>query len=968
MMVREEEMSGILSDLADRIAGEIRSDKLSRVLYSTDASIYQVEPLGVVIPRHEADLVEVVKWAAQHRVPLIARAGGTSLAGQCVGRGMVVDVSKYMTRLLELNVAEQWVWVEPGMIQDELSRLVSKHGLMFGPDTSTSNRAMIGGMIGNNSCGAHSIYYGKTVDHTLEMDVILSDGSTARFSDLTPEALEQKKTLPNLEGHIYREITKILDIHRDEILRRYPKILRRNTGYLLDELVDPNKPFNLSRLICASEGTLALITKARMRLVKRPTMNGLMAIQFDNLMDALTSTVEAIQYEPCAVELIDEVILDLARDNPATKKLQDFLEGHPRSILAVEFYGETRQDMEVKMDALEAALRAKGWGYTYPRLWGSQVNKVWDYRKAGLGVLMAMPGDAKPSTFMEDTAVPPEKLPEYVEGFRKIMEKYGTGCTYYAHASVGELHLRPILNLKDPVDRKKMVEMSNEIVDLVMSFGGSVSGEHGDGRVRSPFHEKFFGPRLYQVLREVKRVFDPHNVFNPNKIVDPLPMDTDLRVPLHTLDIPTVLSFAETQGYLRAVEACNGAGACRKNPFAKGTMCPSYQATLDEQHSTRGRANMLRTSLAEKGVVGAYLHEDLWQTMSLCLECKACKSECPSAVDMAKLKYEYLQRRWDLVGTPLSAYAFGLTGVINKINRFIAPIFNRVVQWSWVKRILEAWIGVDRRRSIPAIVTPTTQEWYFQHVPHPNCGKNGRVVYFFADPFTNYNEPQVGIAAIRVLEAAGYQVKLSPLEDDGRSRISKGLLHMAKKLAQKNLYHLESLVTEDAYLVGVEPSTILTFRDEYVDFFPNHPTMRDIARRCLMVDEFLVQEAKAGRSQLAFRSDVPEQHYKLHTHCFQKTWGTVAATVQMLGLIPNIRVEEIPSGCCGMAGSFGYDKEKYSVSMQIGELVLFPAVRKRGQSEVVAVGTSCRHQIKDGTDYPAKHPIEILADALVPLP
>ncbi|TNE48157.1 MAG: FAD-binding oxidoreductase [Deltaproteobacteria bacterium] len=966
-MSRSVSVASAFQALERRVEGEVRTDKLTRVLYSTDASIYQMEPDGVVLPRHEKDLVEAVKLAAQFQLPIIPRAGGTSLAGQCVGKGIVVDVSKYMNQMVEANPEEQWAWVEPGVIQDELSRMVEAHGLMYGPDTSTSNRAMIGGMIGNNSCGTHSIYYGKTVDHTLEMDVVLSDGSTARFTDLTPEQVEEKKKLANFEGHIYREVTRILEEYKDDIEERFPKIMRRNTGYLLDELVDPNKPFNLSRLICGSEGTLALISKARVNLVQRPKVNGLMAIQFDNLEDSLTATVEAIKHNPSAVELVDEVIIDLASENPSTIPLQFFIEGSPRSILAVEFYGDSREEIEAKMDDLESALREQGWGYTYPRLWGNDINKVWAYRKAGLGVLMAMPGDSKPATFMEDTAVPPEHLPAYVEGFKEIMAKYNTECCYYAHASVGELHLRPILDLKQAEDRKKMVDMSWDIVDLVMKFGGSVSGEHGDGRVRSMFVEKFFGPRLYQAMREVKQAFDPHNLFNPHKIVDPLPMDTDLRVPHKPMDIPTTLSFDNTMGYMRAAEYCNGAGACRKSPLAKGTMCPSYQATLDEKHTTRGRANMLRTTLAQNGIIQGFTDPDLAETMSLCLECKACKSECPSAVDMAKLKYEYLQQRHDIAGTPLSALAFGFIGFLNKVNRAVAPLFNWMVRRTFVKSIMEKLIGFDSRRSIPEIVTPTTMDWYWNHQPHPNAGSNGQRVYFFADPFTNYNEPHVGIAAIRVLEAAGYDVKLSPIEEDGRARISKGLLHSSKKLALSNRQRLLQLVEEDAYLVGVEPSTLLTFRDEYLDFFPKDTELKEAAERCLLIDEFITREAKSGRFQSPFKTHMPKRSYQVHGHCFQKSLVGVQPTLDMLHLVPNVTAENIPSGCCGMAGSFGYDKKKYDVSMSIGELVLFPAVRGRGMNEVLAVGTSCRHQIHDGVGgYQAQHPIEVLADALRP--
>lgn len=952
--------------LRERVEGEVRTDKLSRKLYSSDASIYQVEPKGVVIPKHEQDLIQTVKIANEYKLPIIPRAGGTSLSGQCVGQGIILDVSKYMNQLLSLNPEERWAWVEPGVIQDELSRQAGVHGLYFGPDTSTSNRAMIGGMIGNNSCGSHSIYYGRTIDHTYEMDVVLSDGSTARLQDLTPEELEEKKKLDSFEGHIYREVTRIVDEYREDIRERYPKIMRRNTGYLLDELVDESKPFNLARLICGSEGTLALITRARMKLVPRPACHGIIALQCDDLLHAMHATVEAIKHQPAAVELIDDVILDLAKDVPATRDLRFFIEGDPEAILAIEFYGESEEEIGEKMDVLEAILKENAWGYAHTRIWGSDIDKVWKLRKAGLGVLMGMPGDSKPATFVEDTAVPPEKLPEYIADFRALMKKHGTHCCYYAHASVGELHMRPILNLKEEEDREKFALIADEVADLVIKYKGSISGEHGDGRVRSPFHEKFFGPRLYEAQKELKRAFDPNHIFNPNKITDPPPLLSDLRVPLHPVKVETVMSFERSQGYLREAEFCNGAGACRKTHFAKGTMCPSYQATLEETHTTRGRANLLRTTIAEHGPVLAFDNPELDSAMSLCLECKACKNECPSNVDMAKLKYEYLQKRHDLKGASLTALAFGHIGLINKLNEPLAPLINWLFKQPLIKSLVEQFLKVDQRRELPQVITPTTRKWFFNHQAHPNAGQNGKVVHFFADPFVNYNEPDIGCAAVTVLEALGYEVRLSPIENDGRALISKGFLRQARRLAKSNLIHLMRMRDDDAVLVGVEPSTLLTFRDEYLDFFPGDKEVQELATRCFQIDEFLVQEAKAGVFEVPFEEQ--QKQVLVHGHCMQKALSSLQHTLDMLALIPGVSAEAIPSGCCGMAGSFGYETGKYEVSMKIGELVLFPSIRERGDAEVVAVGTSCRHQIHDGVSYKAKHPIQLLAEALPPTP
>ena len=961
----QESVQKVLEILERSIEGEVRHDKLSKMLYSTDASIYQVEPYGVVLPRHEKDLIKVVQTAAQYNVPVIPRAAGTSLAGQCVGKAIILDISKYMNKAISIDIDSESVWVQPGVIQDELSRMVEADGYHFGPDTSTSNRAMIGGMIGNNSCGAHSIFYGKTVDHTLEMDVILSDGSKVRFSDLTPKQVEEKKQLQTLEGHIYREVTRIAEEYKEDIQEKFPKIMRRNTGYLLDELIREDIPLNLSRIICGSEGTLAMISSAKVRICPRPKYNGLVAVQFESLEEALYATIEAIKFEPSAVELMDRVILDLTHDNIEVKKLRFFLEGDPDSVLAIEFYGDTKEEIEQKMEALEASLREKKLGYTYPRLWDGDINKVWKLRKAGLGILMGMAGDAKPVTFVEDTAVAPEHLPAYIADFKKVMEKYDTHCTYYAHASVGLLHMRPILNLKKAEDIEKMKNIADEIVELVIKYGGSVSGEHGDGRMRSPFHKRFFGERLYQALRELKQAFDPKDIFNPNKIIDSLPLSTDLRYdPKPPPILPTALSFENQGGYFRAAEFCNGAGACRKTELAAGTMCPSYQGTWDETHTTRGRANVLRSALSSLGPNETFRAQEVYDVMELCLECKACKSECPANVDMAKLKYEYLQRRWDLKGVPFYVYAFGHISDMNKFNIHFKSLVNGVCNSNWGKKLIEKFLHIDRRRSIPDLVTPTLRQWFKKRIPHPNAGTLKKRVCLFADTFINYYEPQIGIAAVRVLEAAGYRVLLSPFENDGRPLLSKGFTRKAKKLARKNINQLLPMVYDKIPFIGLEPSSLLTFRDEYIDFFPDDEEVRKIADNCYLIDEFINDQIEKEIFDIPFQT--MEKKFLLHGHCFQKALVGNQPTLDMLQRIPGVEAEALNTGCCGMAGSFGYETGKYEVSMRIGEQLLFPAVRNRGEAEVLAQGTSCRHQMHDGAQYHSRHPIEIMAEALPP--
>ena len=972
-----------LRQLATRLAGELHFDATMRTLYATDASEYQEMPLAVALPRTEADVRELIAFAGRHRTSLIPRAAGTSLAGQVVGGGIIVDIGRHLNRIVTLDAATRRARVQPGVVRNELNLALKPHHLFFTPETSTANRAMIGGMVGNNSCGANSIVHGTTREHLVSTRGFLSDGSEVTFGPLTRDEFAAKCAAPDsLETRLHCLVRDLLGDDRNRTLIRdnFPKptVTRRNTGYALDQLMDcavfdpaSAKPFNLCRLLAGSEGTLFFGVEFELNCEPLPSPGALMCAHFATIQDSLKATLIAMRHRPNGCELIDRHILECTRANLEQAKNRFFVQGDPGAVLVIELCHENRPHIETEMRAIESEFRAAGLGYAFPVLWGGDCTKVWDLRKAGQGLMTNVTGDAKPREVCEDTAVAVEDLPAYIAEFDALMRgKYGISCVYYAHAGAGELHTRPLFNLKTPEGLKMFRDIATDIAVLVKKYRGSLSGEHGDGRLRGEFIRFMVGDACYAMMRRVKETFDPHGVFNPGKIIDTPPMDTFLRhAPGHLEhEHKTIFDFTSTQGVLRATEKCTGVGECRKSHLMGGTMCPSYMATRDEQHSTRARANILRQVLTH-----APHDSNPWNSgevagvMDLCLSCKGCKSECPSNVDVARLKAEWQQHYNDANGVPLRSRLVANFTKSMQLAALAPAIYNWIVTAPDVSRWIKRFAGFSVKRSLPTIHPTTLAAWHAKHANPPTLVyPNGRV-YLFCDEFTNYNDTPVGIKAVQLLNRLGYAVIIPEHVESGRAHFSKGLIRDAQKFAIRNVELLAEVVTSATPLIGLEPSAILGFRDEYPDLVPEKllGAAKALAKNALLIDEFIAREIDAGRISRAAFTTRP-QAVKLHGHCHQKALSSLNPTVKMLELPAGHKVTLIPSGCCGMAGSFGYEEEHFELSQQIGELVLFPAVRGASDDTLIAApGTSCRHQIKDGTGRIALHPVEILHAALL---
>ncbi len=933
--------------LREAVRGEVRFDLYSRVLYSTDASIYQVMPVGVVIPRDEEDVAATLRIAAETQTPIIPRGAGTSLAGQSIGPGVILDFSKYMDRILVLE-PEGWAAVQPGVVQEELNRAARPHGLRLGPDTSTANRATLGGMIGNNSCGSRSLVYGKMMDHLLEVTVLLADGKELVFRDLPDQEYAQKLRDPGREGEIYRTLRDLVDAHAAEIDRRYPKILRRVSGYNLDALL--RNPKDLTRLIAGSEGTLGVVTRAKVRLVPLPRHTALAILHYPDVFTALDATPALLRHGPSAVELLDRMILDLTRTQLEYARAMTFVQGDPGALLVVELSGKTPDEVLDRLAALEAeALTEGAFACTRATDPASQEN-VWRVRRAGQGLLQGIRGKRKPVAFVEDTAVAPEHLGAYMRRFAEILDREGVRAAFYAHASVGCIHVRPLLNLKDPEDIARMVRIAQAVGELVLAFGGAMSGEHGDGMVRSWFVERFFGPKLYGAFRAVKRLFDPANLLNPGKIVDGPAMDASLRYgPTdRTVQIPTGFDWSREGGFAAAVEQCSGVAACRKK--IEGVMCPSYMVTREEEHSTRGRANLLRAALSGLLPPEELVSRRMVEALDLCLECKACKAECPASVDMAKIKSEVLHAYHRAHGPDPRSWAFAHLRLLSRLGAATAPLSNRILRSGPVRALLHA-AGIDRRRPLPAFARPTFLGWWKRH-ESAQAASRGEVA-LFVDTFTLYHTPEVGVAATELLEALGYTVRLAPLVCCGRPLISKGFLEAARRNAEAAVARLLPLARAGVPVVGLEPSCTFTFRDEVPDLVPGEEA-RQVAKSVVLLDEFLDRE----RGLLAS----PQRHGPVfvHLHCHQRALVGPAPLRRVLQAA-GFSVVETDAGCCGMAGSFGFEREHYEVSMAIGERRLLPAIRDLPpEVPVVAMGISCRQQIAHGTGRRALHLAELL--------
>jgi FAD/FMN-containing dehydrogenase/Fe-S oxidoreductase len=980
----DQQREALARHLRKHLGGEVRFDAPSRKLYSTDASIYQIEPLGVVIPRSVEDIVATVQIAGEMRISITARGGGTSLSGQSIGPGVVMDCSKYLSAILDIDPASRVARIQPGVVLDTLNRAAGAYNLQFGPDVATASRANLGGMIGNNSAGSRSIVYGKTIDYVRRLDVVLSDGTRTTFGPLDIGEWQRRTRAETLEGVIYRQVRQIVGEWRDEIQRRFPRILRRVSGYNLDTLLriadhglQVDKPasrglpsasgaIGLHQLIVGSEGTLAVVTGAEVDLLPVPHVRGLVVPQFDSLAAAMSALAPCLEMRPSAVELMDDLLLELTRGNLALRDAMKPIQGTPKALFMVEFSGDEPSEVADRVEKLTRRLQGcNGLTACVPAIEPAIRDPLWNLRRAAMPLLYGMRGDRKPVTFVEDTAVSPERLPEFTSRFRDILHRHGTDGAFYGHASVGCLHIRPLINLKDTGEVERMRRITEDITDLVLEFGGSLSGEHGDGLARSEWNRKMFGDAIYDAFCRVKHAFDPHNVLNPGKVVHAPKMTENLRYPpeYRPVEPATVFDYSSQEGFLRSVEMCNGNGACRK--MQGGAMCPSYRATLDEKDTTRARANALRHALAgdaglkrPRGMHQEWVHE----VLDLCLMCKACKSECPSNVDMAKIKAEFLNAYYQGRPRPLGHLLMAGLPYFNRLASPFAPLLNSVQQSRLFRWLLEKTLGIDRRRSLPLLHDNHFRRWFHRHRPDANAGQRGRVL-LLADCFTTWNEPAVGRAAVRVLERAGYAVELANLFCCGRVLISKGFLVRARSWVRSQVGPLARQIAGGTPILGLEPSCLLTLADEWTELVPGAETQR-VAAAAHLADSWLAKQVAAESCELPL---LPRKgKCVLHGHCHQKALLGVAASAPALRLIPGLDVQVLDAGCCGMAGSFGFEKEHFDISAKIANLALLPALNAAPEAMVAAPGTSCRHQIHDLAGRRALHPLEIVEAQLPP--
>ncbi|NNE31460.1 MAG: FAD-binding protein [Winogradskyella sp.] len=965
-----------LKALNIKLQGELYFDDLMRKLYATDASVYRKLPLAVAIPKSNADIQSIIEFATAHHTSIIPRTAGTSLAGQCVGDGIVVDVSKYFTKILDLNEKERTVTVQPGVIRDQLNHYLKPYGLFFGPNTSTSNRCMIGGMVGNNSSGSTSIKYGVTRDKVIKLKTILSDGSSCNFKSLTNEEFQEKLKLTTREGEIYNTLYK--ELNSEQVLHEIkahfpnPQIHRRNTGYAIDELIksdvfkESTQAFNMCKLLAGSEGTLAFTTEITLKLDVIPPVHNIMLVaHYSSIEKCLAAVSLVMQHDLYSCEMLDKTILDLTKHNRSQQENRAFIIDDPAAILMCELRGHTHDEVLRQAEILQNSLKNSGLSFANEILHDKEIDKAIELRKAGLGLLGNMVGDNKAVACIEDTAVALEHLEPYISEFTELMNSYQQKAVYYAHAGAGELHLRPILNLKLGTDVDLFRAITTDVAKLVKKYNGSMSGEHGDGIVRSEFIALMIGAKNYQILERIKRVFDPQNIFNPGKIIAAHPMDKNLRYEIDRTEpkIETLLDFSRSAGILREAEKCNGSGDCRKLPEFGGTMCPSYRATRNEKDSTRARANALREYLTQSEKANRFNHKALKSVFDLCLSCKACVSECPSSVDVASLKAEFQYQYQKANGFKFKDTFFANATKYNKRASAFPSLFNGLMKTKFVSGYMKLVLGIHPKRTLPKYTLSVSKLKKFKTTAqHKNPLKT---VYLFVDEFTNYLESSIAYDAKYLLETLNYKVVAISHLESGRSHISKGFLDEAKELANNNVKYLKHKINSENAFIGIEPSAILSFKDEYVRLADDKNAAEQIAQHTFLIEEFIQQEIEIGNIS-SRQFTIAEKRIKFHGHCHQKALSNQKSSFDVLNLPTNFNVTIIPSGCCGMAGSFGYEKQHYDISMQIGEQTLFPAVRKATINTIIAAnGTSCRHQIKDGTGRIAKHPITILKEALL---
>ncbi|MFL1012760.1 FAD-binding and (Fe-S)-binding domain-containing protein [Flavisericum labens] len=967
-----------LQELSENFSGEIYFDELIKSIYATDASVYRILPLAVAYPKNKEDLKQLIAFAKRHKTSLIPRTAGTSLAGQCVGEGIVVDVSKYFTKIISFDEKERTVTVQPGVVRDALNNYLKPYGLFFGPNTSTSNRCMIGGMVGNNSSGTTSIQYGVTRDKVIEMHTVLSDGSEAVFEELSSEEFQKKTKQNNLEGQIYNSIYSELKSEsiQNKIFENFPKpeIHRRNTGYAIDELVNTevfsvtDEKFNMCKLLSGSEGTLAFTTQVTLKLdVLPPPQAIVVAAHFESIENCLNAVELTMKHNLYACEMMDKTILDCTKQNKTQFENRQFIVDDPRAILMCEVRANTLKEVAVLADNLIKDIETSKLSYAYPKLVGDDVNKANNLRSAGLGLLGNIVGDKKSAACIEDTAVALPDLANYISEFSALMKGYNQDAIYYAHAGAGELHLRPTLNLKKSEDVALFRKITTDVAHLVKKYNGSMSGEHGDGIVRAEFIPMMIGDENYEILKRIKEAFDAEYIFNPGKIVDAYPMDKSLRYEADREEpkVETLLDFSKSLGILREAEKCNGSGDCRKLPEFGGTMCPSYRATRNEKDTTRARANALREFLTNSDKSNKFDYKELKTVFDLCLSCKACASECPSSVDVAALKAEFQYQYQKANGVPLRTRLFAFNNTLNRYGSVLPGLTNFIFSNGFTSSLLKKSFGIAPKRNLPLISKKSLNAEYKSRRLNLPINNVIKTVYLFNDEFTNYLDTPIGVDTIELLSALNYDVKIVTHAESGRSFLSKGLLEQAKAVANKNVSVFKDLVSEETPLLGIEPSAILTFRDEYLKLADDKTSAKTLSKNCFLVEEFIQQEIEQGNIKPE-RFTTEERTIKLHGHCHQKSLSNQLSSFSTLNLPKNYKVTIVPTGCCGMAGSFGYEKEHYDVSMKVGEQTLFPAIRRALPETIIAAnGTSCRHQIKDGTQREAKHPISILKEALL---
>lgn len=963
-----------LKQLSQSLEGTLLYDELHKTIYSTDASVYKIKPQAVALPKTVDDICKLIEFANTNKISITPRTAGTSLAGQTVGSGIIVDVSKHFTKIVSFDADKKTVTVQPGVVRDELNLFLKPHGLFFGPNTSTTNRCMIGGMVGNNSSGTTSIRYGVTRDKIVEIKAILSDGSPVVFKELSTAEFLEKTKGDSLESKIYKTIYDELSVveNQNEIIKEFPKpeIHRRNTGYAIDLLLKSElfsgteKTINLGKLLCGSEGTLAFTTEITLKVDDLPPANNVMVVaHFHTIKESLEAVVTAMKHHLYTCEMMDDTILNCTKTNREQAKNRFFIQGDPKAVIMLEVASHSMEDAERQADDLIADLEKNNFGYALPKIYGSDIDKINDLRKAGLGLLGSIVGDDKAADSIEDTAVELHDLPNYIEEFAAMMRKYNQEAIYYAHAGAGEIHLRPVLNLKTKEDLKLFRIIATEVAVLVKKYRGSLSGEHGDGIVRGEFLPFMIGETNYNLLKRIKNAFDPNAILNKGKIIDTPKMDENLRMVAGRVEpeIQTIQDFSDSMGILRAAEKCNGSGDCRKLPSAGGTLCPSYRATRNEKDTTRARANALREYLTTSDKVNKFDYDELYKVFELCVSCKACASECPSNVDVASLKAEFLYQYQKANGFSLRNKIFAFNSKLNNLGSIMPKLTNYIVNLPFVKNKM----GIASKRQVPLLAPKTFRKWHEKNVNSIQNGSfsNGKI-YLFCDEFTNFYDVSVGIDAFELLTKLGYEVLIIDHEESGRSFISKGFLEQAKAIATINVDIFSSIITDDCPLVGIEPSAILTFRDEYLRLADDKESAQSISKNAFTIEEFFKREITLGRITSDQFSDVKKE-IKIHGHCHQKSLSSVEATFSMLNLPKNNSVTIYNSGCCGMAGSFGYEKEHYDISMQMGEDTLFPKIRATEQTvTIAAAGTSCRHQIFDGTNREALHPVTILKSCL----